>query len=191
MFFSSKNPALLLIDIQKGLDQHSFYGSERNNLDAEKNASIILQKWRTNKLPIFHVKHSSQNLASPLHKSKPGFEIKDEVKPINGEPVFVKKVNSAFIGTNLEKTLKEEGIVEVIIVGLTTNHCISTSVRMSSNLGFKTYLISDACAAFNAMGLNGEFFEAELIHQTTLASLNKEFATIINTDGLLLELVTN
>lgn len=191
MFFASKNPTLLLIDIQKGLDQYGFYGNKRNNLDAEKNASRILQKWRENKLPIFHIKHSSQNLASPLHKSKSGFEIKDEVKPISGEPVLTKKVNSAFIGTNLEKSLREKSINEVVIVGLTTNHCISTSVRMSSNLGFKTYLISDACAAFNAIGPNGEAFEAELIHQTTLASLNKEFSTIINTDSLISQLDTN
>ncbi|MDT0607117.1 cysteine hydrolase family protein [Croceitalea rosinachiae] len=185
MNIETEKPALLLIDIQYGLDDWDFYGGNRNNLQTEENAARFLQRWRVLKLPIYHIRHSSQNPESPLHASKPGFAIKKEVLPITGEPVISKNVNSAFIGTNLENLLKEAGISVVVILGLTTNHCISTSVRMASNLGFKTYLISDATATFDRMGLNGEKFDAELIHQTTLASLNEEFATVLETDSFL------
>ncbi|MEM8999222.1 MAG: cysteine hydrolase family protein [Bacteroidota bacterium] len=180
-----KNTALLLIDIQKGLDEWNFYGGNRNNPHAEHNMEKILHQWRNLGLPIFHIQHSSTNTESPLHASKPGFEIKDVVKPIDGEPVVVKNVNSAFIGTDLESQLKQEGINTVVFVGLTTNHCVSTSVRMAGNLGFDTYLIADATATFDRMGLHGEKFDAELIHQTTLANLHGEFATVLDTDTLL------
>jgi len=185
MNLKAKNPALLLIDIQYGLDDWNFYGGNRNNPKAEENAAKLLQKWRTLKLPIYHIRHSSQNPESPLHNSKPGFSIKKEVLPILGEPIISKNVNSAFIGTNLEYQLKEAGISTLVIVGLTTNHCISTSVRMASNLSFMTYLIADATATFDRIGLNGEKYNSELIHQTTLASLNEEFATILDANELL------
>ncbi|UJH67753.1 cysteine hydrolase [Muricauda sp. SCSIO 65647] len=175
----------MLIDIQKGLDEHDFYGGNRNNPQAEENAAKILRYWRKRGQPIFHVRHSSQNPRSPLHASKSGFDIKEEVKPLENEPLFTKNVNSAFIGTDLEDVLKDNGINNIVMVGLTTNHCISTSVRMAANLGFETVLVSDACAAFDQMGINGKPFDAELIHQTALASLKDEFAQILSTAKLL------
>lgn len=184
----TKNTALLLIDLQKGLDELEFYGGKRNNPYAEENAAHILKTFRENELPIYHVRHSSQNPDSPLHKSKQGFEIKDEVKPMDNEPVYTKNVNSAFIGTGLNKDLKKENVESLIIAGLTTNHCISTSVRMAANLGFKVILISDGTAAFDMVGIDGTKYSAELMHQTALASLNDEFARIIDTKTALSEL---
>ena len=185
MTFKDQHPALLLIDLQKGLDDEAYYGGNRNNRNAEANARRILQRWRAWGLPIFHVQHSSQNLASPLHQSRRGFAIKDEVKPAPGEPVLVKKVNSAFIGTDLKEALDTAGITTLVIVGLTTNHCVSTTTRMAGNYGYQTILVSDATAAFDCVGINGEKYNAETIHLTSLASLNHEFAEVVDTEGLL------
>jgi len=185
MNFKKQNPALILIDIQKGFDEEEYWGGNRNNKGAEKKSAIILNKWRELNLPVFHIVHSSQNPISKLHESHPGFEIKEEVKPINGEPVIKKNVNSAFIGTDLKERLDNQGITKLVIVGLTTNHCVSTTTRMAGNFGFDTFLISDATATFDRVGVNGELFDAEIIHQTTLASLNNEFAQVINTQTLL------
>ncbi len=185
MNLKEQNTALLLIDIQKGFDDEDYWGGNRNNKDAEKKSAVILKKWRELSLPIFHIVHSSQNTVSRLHESHPGFEIKDEVKPIDGEPVIKKDVNSAFIGTDLKQRLNSQKINKLVIVGLTTNHCISTTTRMAGNFGFDTLLISDATATFNRIGINGEKFDSEIIHQTTLANLNNEFAKVINTEELL------
>ena len=59
---------------------------------------------------------------------------------------------------------------------------------MAGNLGFETYLISDACATFDRIGINGEKYDAELIHLTTLASLQEEFATVWSSEKLLANL---
>lgn len=180
-----KNIALVLIDVQLGLDDWEFYGGNRNNPDAEENARVLLQHFRTLNLPVFHVQHSSHNPKSPLHASKPGFKIKKEVSPLLKEPVYIKNVNSAFIGTELQKDLENQNIKKLVIAGLTTNHCISTSVRMGANLGFEIILISDACAAFDQIGIDGTKQEAELVHQVSLGSLKDEFAQIFNTAELL------
>jgi nicotinamidase-related amidase len=177
----SDRPALILIDIQKGFDDLAYWGGERNNPDAEKNARILLDIWRDNHLPIFHIQHCSSNPNSLLNELKEGNEFKEIVKPINGEPVIKKNVNSAFIGTNLETQLKENNIHTVVIVGLTTDHCVSTTTRMAGNLGFKTFIVSDATATFNKKGIDGQHYSAALIHETALASLNGEFATVTTT----------
>ncbi len=184
MNLKEQNTALILIDIQKGFDEEEYWGGNRNNKDAEEKSALILNKWRELNLPIFHIVHSSQNPISRLHELHPGFEIKDEVKPIGGEPVIKKDVNSAFIGTDLKERLDGQGINKLVIIGLTTNHCVSTTTRMAGNFGFDTLLISDATATFDRIGINGERFDAEIIHQTTLANLNNEFAQVIDTEKL-------
>lgn len=180
-----KKAALLLIDIQKGLDESAFYGGNRNNPEAEQQAANLLDKWRKLGLPVIHVRHSSQNPNSPLFASKPGFAIKDVVKPLEKESVITKNVNSAFIGTDLLHLLKKVPTQTVVIVGLTTNHCISSTARMAGNLGLQTFVVSDAVAAFESQDLKGNKLSAELMHQTALASLQKEFATVIDTVGII------
>ena len=182
--FIKKNPALLLVDIQKAFLEKDYPGLIRNNEHAEFICGKILKKWRTLDLPIIHVRHSSSNPESKLHKSRPGFEFNDYVTPLETEMVLTKEVNSAFIGTNLENILIKSHIDTLVIVGMTTNHCISTTVRMSGNLGFDTYLISDSTACYNTKGLNGEIIACNTIYNSALASLQEEFATVIDSKEL-------
>ena len=182
--FIKKNPALILVDIQKAFLEKDYPGLIRNNEHAEFICGKILKKWRTLDLPIIHVRHSSTNPESKLHKSRPGFEFNDYVTPLETEMVLTKEVNSAFIGTNLENILIKSHIDTLVIVGMTTNHCISTTVRMSGNLGFDTYLISDSTACYNTKGLNGEIIDCNTIYNSSLASLQEEFATVIDSKEL-------
>jgi nicotinamidase-related amidase len=174
-------PALILVDIQKGFDNIGYWGGQRNNPNAEENAAELLRLWRKHHLPVFHIRHCSSDPGSLLNESNEGNDFKDLVKPIDTEPIIKKNVNSAFIGTDLKEQLDNVKITKLVIVGLTTDHCISTTTRMAGNLGFDTYLVSDATATFNKKGLEGQNFPAELIHATALASLNVEFATIVST----------
>ncbi|MGE5355610.1 MAG: cysteine hydrolase family protein [Deltaproteobacteria bacterium] len=177
----NRNSALLLIDIQKGFEDILYWGGNRNNPDAELKASILLDHWRKSGMPVFIIKHCSVNPGSPLAKGKRGNDLIDKIEPLDIEPVIEKNVNSAFIGTELLEMLRRSQVQQVIIAGFTTNHCISTTARMAGNLGFKTYVVSDACVAFDTMGHDGKLYSAELIHDTSLASLNNEFAEIMTT----------
>ncbi|WP_299607714.1 cysteine hydrolase family protein [uncultured Aquimarina sp.] len=179
------NPALLLIDVQKGINSPGYYGTERNNPDAEKNIEALLRKWRSEELPVYHVKHCSTNPESPLAKGKSGNDFQDFIKPLAHEPIIEKGVNSAFIGTDLREQLTHKKINTLVIVGLTTEHCVSTSTRMASNFGFKTFLIEDGVAAFDKIGVNGERYSAQMVHDIEIANLKDEFATIIKTESLL------
>jgi nicotinamidase-related amidase len=180
--------ALILIDIQKAFDDIEYWGGNRNNPGAEQNAAVLLTVWRELKLPLFHIKHCSLNPASGLAEGNPGNEFKDLIRPVAGETIIKKNVNSAFIGTDLKQLLDEQGISSVVFAGLTTDHCVSTTTRMAGNYGYKAYLAADATATFDKIGINGEKFDAELIHQTALASLKDEFAVILNTEEIIKEM---
>jgi len=177
--------ALLLIDLQQGFEDIEYWGGGRNNVDAEENATKLLEIWRLKSLPLYHVQHCSTTPESPLAPGNPGNEFLELTQPKAGEPIIKKNVNSAFIGTNLKQQLDDKGIKRLVIVGLTTDHCISTTTRMAGNFGYETYLIEDAIATFDKVGVNGEKYAAQLIHDTALASLHEEFATVISLKNLL------
>ena len=178
------NTALLLIDVQKGLNE-SYFAGDRNNPEAVANIGKLLQHWRDKQQPVIHIQHCSTEPESPLREGQPGNEFMTEAKPIDSEPVFKKNVNSAFIGTDLESFLRSEGIESLVIVGLTTEHCVSTSTRMAGNLGFNVKLVSDATAANPHVGIDGNVIDAETIHQVNLACLDGEFCQVVNSDAIL------
>ena len=115
----------------------------------------------------------------------PGNAPKPEAEPRHGETIHRKTVNAAFIGTALEADLREIGIGALVIVGLTTNHCVSTTARMAGNLGFDTYVVSDATAAFDRAGLDGRVRPAAEVHASALSDLDGEFAAVIDTAAAL------
>lgn len=170
--------ALLLIDVQKGFQDETFWG-KRNNPALEQNISSLLTAFRRHGQTIIHVQHHSTEIGSPLRPGSHGVDFMDFAQPKN-EPVFIKTVNSAFIGTNLETFLKENEIKELVLVGLTSDHCVSTTARMASNLGFKVLIPYEAVAAFDRVGFDGSIYPADLVHQVSLASLHGEFAQVMS-----------
>ncbi|AHM61467.1 isochorismatase hydrolase [Flammeovirgaceae bacterium 311] len=178
--------ALLLIDVQQGFYNQDYWGGNRNNPGAEANIEKLLLHWRAQALPVLHVKHDSVNPASPLHPSHAGNAFMDVAVPKQGEPLFPKQVNSAFIGTGLKEYLDELGITKLLIVGLTSNHCVSTTARMAGNFGYDVYVAEDATATFDRISFDGKLFKAQDIHEISLANLHGEFATIVKTEEMIL-----
>ena len=177
-----ENPVLILIDVQKGFDD-PIWGN-RNNPNAENNIEKLLRYWRHHKLPVVFVQHMSTSPNSPLHPDKPGNAYKENVKP-EGEPIFHKTVHSAFIGTELEEFLRSHDYKTLVITGITTNYCVSTTTRMAGNLGFDTYVVSDGTACFDTKDIEGNLIPADNVQKVTLANLNGEVAAIVKTKDIL------
>lgn len=147
---------LLVIDVQKGFDRFNEQ-YHRNNPALEANIARLQRAWRESGRPIIHVQHLSKEAESPL----------------------------AFIGTSLEVDLRRRGYTTLVLAGMQTNLCVSTTARMAGNLGFTTYVVSDATATFDNVGPDGKRYGSELLHDVALADLHGEFATIVDTATVL------
>ncbi|RHZ63565.1 hypothetical protein CDV55_106757 [Aspergillus turcosus] len=203
--------ALILIDNQAAFSHPSstYWGPSRSNPHYETNLTSLLNAFRTARrthpLEIIHVFHSSTLPTSPLHPDHPskGIQPLPFAQPAddNSEPVFWKNVNSCFIGTGLEGYLRDRKIRQVVFAGLTTDHCVSTTVRMAANLGVGdvflqergvpahpggqsvkkvekgvVVLVGDATATWAKGG-----FEAETVHAVSVESLRGEFCEVVST----------
>jgi nicotinamidase-related amidase len=175
---TASRTALVIIDVQHGFDEVELAGQRRNNPQALDRIVDLLDDCRAKKATVIHIRHESRDPRSPFRQGQKGFAVKQEARERPGEIVIVKHENSAFIGTDLEARLRHLDIDTLIIVGVTTNHCVETTARMAGNLGFKAILVRDATWTFDRRGADGELFSAELIHAVSLANLKDEFAEI-------------
>lgn len=174
---------LLLIDLQKAAD-HPSWGI-RNNPDAESNVAKLLGDWRRRGSPIVHIRHDSTEPNSPFRPGQIGNAFKPETIPRDGEAVFVKRTNSAFIGTGLEAILRTKGVTTLVVVGVSTNNSVESTVRMAGNLGFQTYLVEDGTFTFDKKDWSGRMRSAEEVHDMSLANLDGEYCQVVKTAWIL------
>jgi nicotinamidase-related amidase len=175
----ASDPALLIVDLQEGFDDPSW--GRRNHPQMEERIAELLDAWRASGHPVFHARHMSRSPTSPLRPGQRGNDFKAVATPMPGELVIEKQVNSCFIGTSLEADLRRYGRNTLVIAGLTTNHCVSTTARMAGNLGLNAWVVADATATFDRVGPDGVAYPAELIHAIALSDLHGEFASVADT----------
>src|SRR5262245_25040093 len=173
---------LLVVDMQCAID-HPKWGP-RNNPAAERNIAALLAAWRDAAMPVVHIRHDSEEPNSPYRPGTPGHGFKPEAMPRDDEPVVGKSVNSAFIGTELETMLTERGTTTMVVCGVLTHNSVDATVRHAGNLGFRVFLAADACWAVDLRDLRGRLWAAEDVHQLTLATLHREYASVTDTAAL-------
>lgn len=170
--------ALIPIDLQQGFDHASW--PKRNNPAMDANGQRLLAAWRASGLPLIHARHDSVEPGSTLRPEHPGNAFRPGFEPLAGEPVVGKSVNAAFIATDLDLRLRRLGVIRVVLFGISTDMCVSTSARVAANLGYEVIVVGDACACFEVDGI-----DADTVHRVHLATLNAEFGKVVTTDALL------
>lgn len=174
----SNRSLLIIINAQVGLLDATQPG--RNNTEAEKNISKLLNYWRAQKRPVIHVKHVSDNTGSIFYRKSSGCELLPGLQAVDDEVVIEKTKSSAFSETELEARLKELEPENLVLVGFTANECIDATARDASSLGFESYVVGDATAMFDVRSSDGKLLKAERIHRLTLANINAFYAKVIH-----------
>ncbi len=174
---------LLPIDIQRGFDDPRW--PQRWNPDFEANALALIARWRASGRPIIHVRHDSVEPGSPFTPGRPGNAFRPGFEPHAGEPVVSKSVNSAFIGTDLDLRLRRLGAETVVAFGISTDMCVSTTIRTGANFGWKMVLVADASDCFDLPDGRGGTIPGRAIHDAHVATLVYEFCDVVGTAELL------
>lgn len=181
--------ALIVIDMQRGFDDESFWGPTTNPA-CEANVAALIAAWQRAGEPIVVVGHDSLSVGSPLHPFSAGNAFVESVAAVKAALAVRKNVNSAFYGdVDLHGWLGSRGITELVICGIQTNMCVETTARMAGNLGYAVTVALDATRTFDLQadvaGLGVVVRSAaELMETTALVLQAGGFASIATTASL-------
>src|SRR6202051_2201589 len=178
--------ALLIIDMQRDFLEPGGFGEMLGNDVSQLRRAIepnrrLLAAWRAAGLPVFHTREghrpdlsdlppakkgrgrSKTTIGDPgpmgriLVRGEAGHDIIPELYPVAGEPVIDKPGKGAFYATDFDAILKNRGVAQLLVCGVTTEVCVNTSVREANDRGYDCVVLSDGCASyfpeFHEMGL--------------------------------------
>lgn len=174
---------LLPIDMQRAFDASPW--PRRWNMKVDEHGLALLRRWREAGRPIIHVRHDSIVEGSSLAPGSEGNRFRPGFEPLAGEPLVTKSVNSAFIGTDLDLRLRRLGAQHVVTFGISTDMCVSTTVRTGANMGWDMVLVADACDCFDLPDGNGGAIPAETVQAAHVATLGFEFCKVVAAAELL------
>lgn len=173
--------ALLLIDIQEDY----FPGGKmevNGSLEAAMCARKLLDKFRSEKIPVIHIQHvSTRSNATFFLPGTRGIDFHETVMPHDGEAVFVKHYPNSFRSTGLFDLLERNGIKNLVIAGMMTHMCVDATVRAAFDQRFECTVISDACAT-RTLSFDGVEVEAKKVNASFLSALGAVYAKIMNAD---------
>jgi nicotinamidase-related amidase len=178
---SHENTALLVIDVQESFRHAPYF--EESGLPAFLSAQQkLIDGAKAVGIPVVQIFHVDGDHAfaeeSDFIRAMEGVHIKPAV-------TFRKNRHSAFVGTQLDAWLKDNGIKRLIISGIRTEQCCETTTRHGSDIGYSVDYVTEATLTFPMTHASGEVFSPAQIARRTELVLSGRFARIVTVDEAL------
>jgi nicotinamidase-related amidase len=145
------------------------------------NAARLLARARRSGAAIFHVAHKGRP-GGLFDRTAERGAIVAPLAPLGGEPLVEKELPNAFAGTALQARIAATGRKNIILAGLMTHMCISSTARAALDLGFRVTIDATSCATRDLPDGRGGSVAAATVHDVALVELSDRFA-IIARDG--------
>lgn len=175
--FPLQRTALLIIDMQRDFVEPGGFGASLGNDVGLLQAIIptvqrVLQAWRAHGGLVIHTREGhlpdlsdcpdakrlrgapSLRIGDPgpmgriLVRGEPGHAIVPQLAPIEGEPIIDKPGKGAFYATPLQQVLDARGITHLIVMGVTTEVCVQTTLREANDRGLDCLLLEDGTESY-------------------------------------------
>ena len=140
-------------------------------------AARLLTRARASGARIFHVAHKGK-AGGLFDRAAHRGQIAEALAPLPGEPVIEKALPNAFAGTELQKLLAASGRTDIVLAGLMTHMCVSSTARAALDLGFRVTIDAKSCATRDLPDGHGGTISAQTVHDVALAELSDRFAII-------------
>ena len=146
-----KKIVLLVVDMQEALVN----GNSFNKEVTINNIELLIKECRDNKVEVIYVRHDG-GAGDELEQGSKGWQIYNQIAPIDGEKIIEKRYCSSFRNTELKAYLDEKNIETIILVGMQTEYCIDTTCKVAFEHGFNVIIPEEANTTFDNESMSGK-----------------------------------
>lgn len=133
-------------------------------------------------VPVVVIQHTAPSKDSPtFRKGSDEWKLHSEIDRRKRDILIEKPLPGSFIGTELEKWLRENGIERVAICGYMAQMCCDTTARQAFHLGFQVDLLSDATGTLSVQNIAGAISDRDL-HNAVMVTMAMKFARVMDTE---------
>jgi nicotinamidase-related amidase len=175
---------LLVIDFQL-----EYFGEGRlpipDGTTAMANANLLIDFADVHRMPVVHIQHVGP-AGGPLFAKDGAFvSFHPDIQPKPHHMVLQKTTASSFASTALHEELRERGIRTLVIAGLMTHMCVSTTARDAKPLGYQVIVAGDAAATRSIDAWDGGTIHHADLHRAALTEISDSFAEVLTTSAII------
>ncbi|MCU6278576.1 cysteine hydrolase family protein [Enterobacter quasiroggenkampii] len=190
---SASETALIVVDIQNEYYAGQNFRGRMVIPDGENvllNSKKLVNYAHQKGMPVYFVRHitkndSQQNDTALFAENSVFAQFHKDLQPTAQDSIITKETPSSFVGTDLDAQLKKKGIKKIVVAGLMTHMCISSTARDAVPLGYSVIIPEDATGTRDLDDGKGGVVDHNTLQRAALAGVADVFAEIMTTDQVM------
>jgi len=185
---SASQTALIVVDIQNEYYAGKNFRGQMVIPDGDKvlkNSQKLVSYAHQKGMQVYFVRHIAPKDSPLFAEGSVYARFHQDLQPSARDAIITKATPSSFVGTDLDAQLKKKGIKKVIVIGLMTHMCISSTARDAVPLGYNVIIPEDATATRDLDDGQGGVVDHKALQRAALAGVADVFAEIMTTKDVM------